>query len=259
LLLIASIISAYLWTTVLFLFWQFWSILHLVQQNVGILLLYHKPATGEAVVDRKLEGRSIQMAALFFYVTFLHRIMLGNQPGIAFDLIKLFVLAAAALYVIKYLIELSKQLRSGKHLNASAFLFWVYSVLFLTPLAFIGRDFTEAYVIPQVVHWFQYLGINYILVSRKYATEHKANLPWGHPIALFAATCLIFFLGIETISYFLQVTKGDSRIFPLFVGLSFGLGFCHYFQDSFIWRFRDPYLRSTVLPFVKGQVPPRTT
>jgi hypothetical protein len=256
LLLITSVVAAFLNTTLLFLVWQFWSILHLVQQNIGILLLYHRPSAGEAIVERKLEVRSQQLAALFFYLVFVHRIMLGNQPGIWFDVIKLVSLAAAGIAIVMYLVELSKQIRSGKHLNGSAFLFWVFSVLCLTPLAFIGKDFSEAYVIPNVVHWFQYLGINYMLVSRKYSTEteYRGNLPGFHPLLMFVGMCLVLFLIMETISCFVMITRGSEFLFPLFVGLSFGFGFCHYFQDSFIWRFRDPFLRQTVLPFVKGTV-----
>jgi len=42
----------------------------------------------------------------------------------------------------------------------------------------------------------------------------------------------------------------SSLPFGVVAGLLVGLANVHYFLDAFIWRFREPYQRQEVLPFL---------
>jgi hypothetical protein len=54
----------------LILVWMLWAIQHFIQQNIGILLLYHNQNQGEAIVNRTIETRSQWASCLFFFGIF---------------------------------------------------------------------------------------------------------------------------------------------------------------------------------------------
>ena len=65
--------------------WFVWSIQHLVQQNIGILLLYHNARANEVVVNRKTETLSVQVSAVLFSLLFIRRDTLQNQSVLLLD------------------------------------------------------------------------------------------------------------------------------------------------------------------------------
>jgi hypothetical protein len=231
--------------------WFVWSIQHLVQQNVGILLLYHNPKDKEAIVERRLEVLSQQIPAVLFTLLFIRRIALSGHSNLGFDaLIGLFG-AWSLLLVGRYLLNLRKQIsEEGKWINVPALSFWSLSVCSLWPLALIGRDFGEAFIAPVTWHWFQYLGLNWQLVRNKYSTGEINNLPVHKPVSLFLATCLALFLLNLGLSMGSQAAGTPKFAKDLLAGVLIGLVNVHYFLDAFMWRFREPYQRAAILPFL---------
>lgn len=231
--------------------WMAWSLQHLVQQNIGILLLYHRHGQGEAIIPRPLEARSQQVAAVMFSLIFLYRSILEYK--LSMIMIPLIVVVAiyTASLTWRYIWNLRNQLNQGAYLNLPALMFWCFSMLCLWPMAFIGHSFYDGYIIPITVHWFQYILINYVLVNNKYSTDRIANLPVSHPITLF----FLFCAGIMLFVLSLSLAK-DIGIFnqawqqTLLIGAIFGLGNVHYFLDAFLWRFREPYQRQAILPYL---------
>lgn len=234
--------------------WLIWTIQHIVQQNVGILLLYHRYQEGEAMVNRTIEVRSQQLPAIFFSLIFFHRIMMNGIACPLMDILKLIALIASAWAIRLYLVSLYKQLQAGQSLNLSAFTFWIFSVLCMAPAAFIGNDYSSAFIIPLTVHWFQYLAINYILVNRKYNNQSSfsQNLPVAHPLLLFLTVCGISLAIVLIASVIGRQCSPGTIMYNLFGGFVMSVGLTHYFLDAFLWRFRDPFLRQTVLPFLKN-------
>jgi hypothetical protein len=234
------------------LVWMLWALQHFIQQNVGILLLYHNHNKGEAIVPRELEQRSQWAASSFFFAMFMQRVMLKGEVNLLTEI----VLAATLLWALvvcgQYMVELVKQVRGGAYLNMPAFLFWVMSVLSFLPLAFFGRHFGEAYLITTTVHWFQYIGLNYILVRNKYKDDDQiSHLPARHPIGLLVGVCLVLLaanliLGVSSKDLHLPTVVRD-----LAWGAGVGIAICHFYLDAFIWRFREPYQRQAVLPYLK--------
>ncbi len=232
-----------------------WTIQHIVQQNVGILLLYHRPKSEEAIVDRTLEARSMQLPSLFFSLLYLQRVLMNNMPFWPLNVLQVIVCLISILCVIMYMARLHKQLKAGKQLNVPAFYFWVFSVFCLAPIGFLGKDYTAAFVIPLTAHWFQYLILNFVLVKRKYIgnSSYTSNLPKTHPLILFAITCVLACLVVLSATVISSLIKNDTSMYYIVGGAVTASGLIHYFLDAFLWRFRDPYLQETVLPFLKNR------
>lgn len=230
--------------------WMIWSLQHLVQQNVGILLLYHNHGKGEAIVPRPIEAKTQQSAAIMFALIFFYRVML--KYTLSAVMIPLIVVASIFCLIMigQYLIQLNKQIKAGSYLNVPAFAFWALSTLSLWPLAFLGRSFEDGYLIPITVHWFQYIGLNYVLVRNKYKTEELGQLPIAKPVAMFVVLCL----GVVAVNFSLSASQGiftNGSIWKgVIVGTILGLGNVHYFLDAFLWRFREPYQRQAILPYL---------
>jgi hypothetical protein len=232
-----------------------WTIQHIVQQNVGILLLYHRPNSEEASVDRVLEARSMQLPALFFSLLYFHRVLMNNMPLLVLNVCQVIVFILAVLSIRMYIGSLSKQIKAGKQLNMSAFYFWLFSVFCLAPIGFMGKDYTSAFIIPLTAHWFQYLVINAVLVKRKYIgnSAYQNNLPKTHPLVLFMITCILVCMIVLSATVVSSLVKNGTILYCIVGGTVTATGLIHYFLDAFLWRFRDPFLRETVLPFLKNR------
>ncbi|HEY9717355.1 MAG TPA: hypothetical protein V6C69_07800 [Trichormus sp.] len=228
-----------------------WTIQHLVQQNVGILLLHHND--GDARVERNLEVRTQHWTAIAFSLLFVRRLMPHNH---VYELSLQALIAVssivAVVFVVQYIGSLRRQARAGATINLPALFFWIGSALFILPTSFVGSEMREALLIPQMVHWFQYVGLNFVLVSRKYkAGATSTELPMAKPIAFFlltgATVAAAMMLGYWIVD--VQAVKGTAL--NLIVGALYGIGFAHYWQDAFIWKFREPFNRQMMLPFLK--------
>jgi len=233
--------------------YMIWSVQHLVQQNVGLLLLYHNHGQNEAIVNRTLEVRSLHLAAIFFSLLFAQRIFLMQLAQFAIWKIMVALVGIAfVVAILLYLRELIVQLRRGAYLNVPAFLFWCLSIYFFMPFAFLGNSFLDALLIANIMHWAQYIGIMFVLVKRKYADEQIKNLPMGHPVMFFFVMGLG---GLLLLELGRALPQTAIHLPPLLsqslLSVVLGFGMVHYFQDAFMWRFREPYYRETVLAYLR--------
>jgi hypothetical protein len=235
--------------TLLIAVWTVWSLQHLVQQNVGILLLYHNHGKQEAIVPKVLEARSLQVPAIAFGLIFFFRVLMrGSLPQIMLPVIAC-VSIYAVVVVVRYLLSLSSQMKSGAYLNMPAFLFWLCSAISLLPLAFLGKGWEDGYIVPITAHWFQYIALNYVLVKNKYQKEQVSALPIAQPLVLFFAVCLLIVIAMMGVSL-VKVYTVDSLASKAMAGFVLGLGNVHYFLDAFMWRFREPSRRAAILPYL---------
>jgi hypothetical protein len=252
LIVLISIIGMFVAQQITMYIWMLWNIQHLVQQNIGILLLYHNHNQGEAIVPRPLEARSQHVAALLFFLLSF-RFGFANTPAATFfNGVILIVFCWAALCVGLYLGELAKQMRAGAYLNVPAFGFWMISILILYPLAYFSNKFEYAFLAPLVVHWFQYIGLNIMLVKNKYSdSERVENIPMKRPMFMFTIACLslVVIIGIFAFGAKCEILNSWQR--QLLAGFLIGISSVHFYLDAFIWRFREQYQREAVLPFLK--------
>ncbi len=232
-----------------------WSIQHVVQQNMGILLLYHRQNSNEAIVNRKLELSSQYSASIFFTLVFFRHVFLANFNWPGLDGILGLSLLIALTYCSSYLYELSRQVREGKTLNLPAFVFWAFAVSSLSPLAFLGHDYASGIFIPVLVHWVQYIGLNYRIMDNKYSksqTQNIEQLVVPYPKLLFFLVPVVFIVGLLGLTYYSKIVAPGTVPSRLLLGLVFATSMTHYFLDAFLYRFRDSFQRETVLKYMRG-------
>lgn len=229
-----------------------WAIQHIIQQNVGILLLYHNQSTGEAIVPRQIEMRSLQFPSILFSTIFFWRIFLVAPTGIGWIIFFALASLVAAYPVFCYVVELRKQVAAGATLNVPALVFWGLSIGSFIPFAFVGKSFAEAWIIPVTIHWFQYIGLNYAMVKKKYAvgsplvSDMPERIP---PLTLFFATCILLFVMAFLIVFVGgELCKSNNLFAKMCIGIWLGITACHYFLDAFLWRFREAHARQSILP-----------
>jgi hypothetical protein len=226
---------------------------HIVRQNVGITLLYHNQGS-EAVPDRDKELRPLYLSTWFCACAFIAR----NSPH---DSLKQTVFAAGATILLffvfwsiaQFVQDIRGKLQLGLPLNVPALLFWFVSVLFFLPVGFLGRDFSQALIIPLVMHWFQYVGLNWVLVRRKGETGGFA-MSKGNDWRKFVAVSLVASLLVVLPGIIVHSGHTGSVWQKLWSGVMFFVTFIHYVQDAFLWRFRNPVLRRQMLAFLKPQI-----
>lgn len=252
-------------TTVLFWYYPLavtfvyvlWTIQHIAQQNVGVMLLYHNHGRNEVIVDRNIEVRSIQTAAAFFSFLFLAHMIVGVDKYTYAAVYG--VVAATALELLylvgRYVDQIYKQVKTGKSLNVPSLCFWLLSLGTLAPLGIFARDYTQGLFAALVIHWFQYIGLNAILVRRKYGEESNKRALTGHrPIALFVSMGVFYavlsmpLLTVLGNGFNVQALPWQIR---LLAGIFNGLTLAHYFVDAFMWRFRDEFNRKSLLAYLK--------
>lgn len=231
-----------------------WSLNHAVQQNIGILLLYQNTKTNEARIPRHIQVWSQRLLALAFVLVFFRRVLLSGTPLAELIWVPIAICAiAGTAYCLVYLVRLAQELAAGKSLNVPHFTFWLLCVTYLIPFAFLGHDYDDAIMIPLVVHWCQYIGINYIVAKRKYQNEREDNLPFKHPLVLYLGSGFTLVALILLLSYF-QKANGDAAFAgKLLRGAILGMGMVHYYLDGFIWRFREKFPREAMLPYLVRQ------
>lgn len=228
-----------------------WSLNHAVQQNIGVLLLYHNGRAGEAVVPRPIEAWSQRWAAIFFSLLYADRVLLKHSLTEPFWYVLIAGSGLIALGAgVAYCLELAKQVKQEKHVNVPAFAFWLLCMVYLLPFAFLGKNYGDAILIPLVVHWCQYIGINWILAERKYSGELTRNLPISKPMLLMTVVGIALIAVSMSLGLTASFTEEDNMVKRLCVGIVLGLGMMHYYMDGYIWKFRDQFPRETMLPYL---------
>lgn len=189
--------------------------------------------------------------ALCFVLLFFRRVLLAGTELSDMIWVPIFICGIAGLaYCFAFLLSISRQLNSGKYLNLSHFCFWLLCIAYLIPFAFLGKDYDDALMIPLVIHWCQYIGINYVVARRKYEDGHTEDLPAKHPLGLYALSGFGLVSVIAVLTYF-QKSYGDNALpGQILRGAILGMGMVHYYLDGFIWRFRDKFPRDAMLPFL---------
>ncbi|HEY9786466.1 MAG TPA: hypothetical protein V6D17_13750 [Candidatus Obscuribacterales bacterium] len=250
LILLLSLVVGYFYWQIVFVVYMIWTVPHFVQQNVGILLLYHNHGQNEAIVPRQLEAKSQQIAGLFFSMLAVDRLFLHGTAIAPFFMALIAVVFCALLVsVTAYLFQLLSQVKKGAYINVPALLFWLASIMFFLPFAYVSKDPNISIIIPSLLHWIQYIALNYVLVKRKYAAEErKADLPSAKPMLFFLVFCSVI-LCLQFGPWMAFNTYFADKI-NIWISAFLGLGMVHYWIDGLIWKFRDPFIRSNTLPFI---------
>lgn len=250
-------VLCYVWQTKLAIcIYVLWTIQHLVQQNLGVLLLYKNSGPDEAFVDRSTTARSLHASAALFAFIFLRNYVPPGTPLSHLISGIIMLTAAESLWFSgKYLLELRQQAKSGRQINVPGLAFWLLSMVFFAPFALFRSNFAQALLSSLVLHWFQYIGLNYKLVKAKYSCDAVNARRLLSP---FGATSCFLFPGLALLGLIaavdLIISTGSLKTqwqLDALTGLSTGIAFTHYLQDAFIWRLRNEFNRRSLLPYLK--------
>ncbi|HEY9785422.1 MAG TPA: hypothetical protein V6D17_08475 [Candidatus Obscuribacterales bacterium] len=250
--LLLSLAAGYVYPQLVMLVYMCWTVPHFVQQNVGILMLYHNHGQNEAIVSRNLEVRSQQVAGLFFSMLMIDRLSLHETAvGPLWTALIAAVFVILAVMVFAYFMQLFSQVRKGAYINVPALLFWLASILFFVPFAYMGKQFLVAAVVPSLLHFIQYIALHYVLVKRKYADgDRKVDIPTANPMLFLVCLIGAVFL-VQYGSYLVaNLCVTDAKALSFLTCGFLGLGMVHYWIDGLIWKFRDPFIRNNTLPFI---------
>lgn len=247
----ATVAGAVYWAPLTFFVYVCWSLNHAVQQNIGILLLYQNSKTEEARIPRDIQVWSQRLMALSFALVFFRRMVLLGTPMSELIWVPIVISAVFGLaYCVAYVVKLASQLADGRYVNLPGFLFWLVCITYLLPFGFFGKNYDDALLIPLVVHWCQYIGINYIVAQRKYSGEHTENLPLKRPVLLYLISGICLILLVSLLSFLQKAQGAEELCGKVLKGAILGLGMVHYYLDGFIWRFRDKFPREAMLPYL---------
>jgi hypothetical protein len=226
-------------------------------------LLYHNPRSGEAIVPRELEILTLRLSTLFYVLVAAYR---GWLPVFSSSLFsKLYLVALSLVFVafvtsvVLYLRDLHAQIRAGASFNAPAFFFWILCLSFYMPMAVTQNPL--ALLLPSVLHWIQYIGLNSVMVRRKYSGEQaqflslissekaaNSKMP-GFRFFIYFSPAVLF---VQFGSYLLclAVWPQANCINHVWNSAFLGLAMVHYLLDGFIWKFREEYNRKAILPYL---------
>ncbi len=228
-----------------------WGVQHFVQQNFGMTMLYHNKDANEALPNRKLLLRSLWTPTIFFTTIFYYR-LLSPVPVDMWAIGAFSIMGFVALVdILRYVLDMKRQVStSGVRINAPALMFWLVGVLYYVPFIFPGQRFETAYLIPGTMHWFQYIGLNLILVKHKYDDQERKNdIPCGANLLMTILCVGSLFIVLATRGY-QQEFSMDSVMFRVLTGIYVGLSNIHYYQDAFFWRFREKHQRDSIMPYL---------
>lgn len=237
-----------------------WTIQHLLSQNIGLFLLYIRNNQNCANGDAATGIRAMHSAAAACGFWFLLGQVETNQLLVKIVGSLSLILAVETVFcVVKFARSIDAERRSGRVVNVPYVLFWILSVLYFVPLVVYGKAWQLGLLIPVTLHWFQYIGLNLLLVKRKYAMGSSFWL--GESLAgtndssrfyyrTFAICSFVFVAVSLVLAYVTQLTDAHPSVALACNSVLTALIFVHYTHDAFIWRFRESFNRASILPYV---------
>jgi hypothetical protein len=147
--------------------------------------------------------------------------------------------------------HLSVQVKAGAALNMPALALWFVGLFSMLPVAFMGKDFFAPFLVPLMIHWIQFIGMNIYLTKRKYVEQKVCGLPGSHPLAFLLIFCLAYTLVYVALQRIADPSAGSEYWRTIALGLTMGLGMCHYFLDTYIWRFDQQFQKEAFLSYLQ--------
>jgi hypothetical protein len=244
------------------------SAIHVTRQSTGIVGLYRNKARQFDPAQKKWENLTLYLAsATFLGVGFL-RFYLAPEAGYG-AIVRVLgpvatllrdgvvVLAVGAVFALARVVALEvTRVRAGGTLSMSKLVVFAYSVFLYSPYLFATR-MEHAVAIGVSVHFVQYLGIVWLLNGNKYkvvgskAPVGERVLGWLSQKLWVRLPYLLFYALV--MAYLRQGGFQWDHLAPAswLYSIPIALQITHYHLDAFLWRFSNPYIRATVLPYLK--------
>jgi hypothetical protein len=237
------------------------SIYHVTRQSYGILQLYRAHNKEFDVLGKRTEAAGLFSWTLFFGTFGALRIpdfraIFG--PVLPLAEVGVYVLGAVALVTLVMMIaQFVKRPQNSLPKN----LFLLNAILMYAPYLYASVILVDIYqmeiatLTSLTTHYMQYMGIVWLLNINKYQgdTQYAAENPFMHKLTKHIPSILIAIIAYALLMAFFRWGIPESKTLLLKIIPNIVLAFTavHFFIDSFIWRFRNPFYKETALPFVR--------
>lgn len=241
------------------------SLYHVTKQNLGIMQLYRVRNKEFDVSTRRVENTTIFAWTLLFGG--FGALQLPNFQSQFGDLLHLAWYGLALLLIASAVgtcwIAMQYLRRGANSIPKTIFL--LTSILMYSPYLYASVVLVDIYqmeiatLTSLIAHYMQYIGIVWLINVNKYGkdTEYAKQNPLLHSVSSHYPMILVAILGYAVIMAGLR--WGVPHQYPVLLNLIpnvvVGLMVIHFYIDSFIWRFRNPFIRETVMPFLKPVAP----
>ena len=233
----------------------FWNAFHVARQSCGILSIYRRRAgygdqRHRAVTNFAILSTSFAMAlAHIDWYPPLNNTLLKLSPYLPVFLSRL-TLAAAVVSLAALGVSIVRRLRSGSRYTIAEAGFLITSLLLFHPYLWVEES-NLATLGMLLGHFIQYLGIVWLLTSRKLADrggtrgQRWLSRIWLDPRILLPSALLIGGLFMV-----LQIN---------FMALTIALVLLHFYLDGLFWAFSRPVIRNAITPYLTGGPPGAAT
>ena len=256
-----ALVLGYYQPAILFFLVPVASFYHVTKQSIGILQLYRIRNKEFSLLERKVETLILFAWGLFFTGCGVTSIDLFNPylknflPVVLAGLALLFTAAAAGTAFI--LFHLYK--RSENSIQKNIFL--LVSILLYSPYLYtpgiINRTnlFEIATLTSLIPHYMQYVGLVWLINRNKYkpGTKYAEGNGFLSSVSQDFKKIGLWIFGygaVMTLLYWFPPAAGNKL--PVFLrNIVLASLVIHFYIDAFIWRFRNPFIKETVLPFIR--------
>lgn len=221
---------------------------HVMKQSTGFVALYRSRLGIFDPLDRKIDNAAVLGTSTYCLfgryadrTDFGYEAILRTPPGRA-------TLAAAGVVLLVVLAvwawRAAGRVRTHGARSLPITLASLASVVMFVPFLYVD-DMKTALMTNLIGHYAQYLGLVWIINRRKYTAD---TLPRYRSGFLSAVSQNSAFLLLVLVGYAL-VIAACTAVTPVFIGLIW----IHFFVDRYLFRFRDPFVRQSLLPYLKPQ------
>lgn len=232
---------------------------HVVRQNTGFVALYRSKTGDCNPKSRFHENWAIYSASMAFFSVGVMRFYVNSFDATYSRLIETGAItvgciaaASAAYFVFRISQTEWQKFNAGKAISLSQNIVLTYSMLLYLPYAFASR-IEHALAMSLGIHYVQYLGIFWWLNRNKYPLQ-KNGSNWGLYILGWMSQCfwlrLPYLLGYGILIVLFARSSTLAENIWLY-SMPLALQICHYHLDAHLWKFSNPFIRNTVLKYLK--------
>ena len=226
----------------------FWNAYHVARQSCGIQSIYRHRAGAfdphlKVVTNAAIIATSLAMATAHLdWYPALHAFLSKPSPYFP-DMLSYSALIAAIISLARLGIAMIQRHRQGPAFSVAELAFLVTSLLLFHPYLWV-RDSNLATLGMLLGHFIQYLGIVWLLNSRKFADgtgslgQRALSRLWRDPWVLVPA-----------------LITGGALFMVLQINLmavTIALVLLHFYLDGLFWAFKQPEVRRALAPYLVG-------
>ncbi len=237
------------------------SLYHVTKQNLGILQLYRIRNKEFEKKEKKTENATIFASNLFFGL--FGAMQIPTFRGIVAPIVKLvdfglwglLALTAVGVLVIGY--QFVRRPKNSVPKNT----FMIIALLMYSPYIYASTVLVDIYqmeiatLTSLIAHYMQYIGLVWLINVNKYGaeTEYAKQNSLLHVISKHYSVIIVAVFAYALAMAYMRwgVSAEHVLLVKLIPNVVVALMAIHFYIDAFIWRFRDPFVRETVLPFIR--------